>query len=694
MADAAFSQMFLDRFLGLVSMTQNNGIKEDFIKRLSSPLGVSLKEILLEAILAVETSAAFSMHELYDIGFAAIQSNDHYIDYIWESTTPKLSQHAAEVALLGLIELLPKRINSYQPTNEYNFERALHQLNSNARRNRLSPSTSVIKLAAKRRGIPIESLGTQHLVLGEGKFQRHMYASMSDTTSSTSQKLCANKRQTNRRLKELRLPVAKQMKVGSIDEAQAAAKTIGFPIVIKPVKGKKGHAVTAGIETPDIIPDAFKKAHKQGSDVLIEKFIAGDDHRLLVVNGKFLAAAKRLPPTILGDGTSTVDILIDRLNADPYRDRFRGFPVDKDAEVSRLLHQAGLSLNDVLEKGRSLALRSAANVSTGGTPIDVTDLIHPDNRDMALRAAAGVGLNIAGIDFITRDISKSYRELGGAIVEINARPGIDIHIWPKVGTPRDITSDILRLFFPSGSNGRIPTVAVAGDKGIGVPARNLDKILRGSGKSVALVLRNHSYLNGSPSEMSRTQQRNAAKLLLRDPSVETLVSTVSLRRAATNGLLLEKCSLSILMDKFIEEKTELFHKGIEIIERATTHCFVIGANNHLAFNKLKRSQGKRVILVDDNLNNTKLQQHLAEGHSAVTTSWRNGKLSIILMSGEAILGSFPADSVVSRGSRSRKISFTRGMMFAIAAAHGLGLSGPEIVNALNSSQTIASDAKL
>lgn len=693
MADATFPQKFLDRFLGIESMAPNNGMKGDFIKRLSSPLGVSLKEILLEAILAVETSVAFSMHELNHIGFAAIQNNDHYIDYIWECTTPRFSRRSAEVALLGLVELLPTRLNSHQVSGGHDFLSALKQLKSSAVRNRLSPSTSVIKLAAKRKGIPLETLGTQHLVLGEGKLQRHMYASMSDTTSSASQKICMNKRQTNRRLKELRLPVAKQVRVGSVDGALKAATTLGFPIVIKPVKGKKGHAVTAGIQSPDLVPDAFKKAHKGGSDVLIERFIAGDDFRLLVVGGKFIAAVKRLPPTIKGDGESTVEMLIDRLNADPYRDRFRGFPVKKDAEVSHLLNQAGVTMTDVLEKDKCIALRSAANVSTGGIPIDVTDLVHPDNQDMALRSAAGVGLNIAGVDFITRDISKSYREVGGAIIEVNARPGLDIHIWPKIGVSRDITADILKLVFPSESNGRIPIVAIAGDKGTGAPARNLDMILRGSGKSVALALRRHSYLNGKPAEMSESQQNIAVKVLLRDPDVETLVSTVSLRRAAKNGLFLEKCSLSILMDRFVEEKTELFHKGLDIIERATTHCFVVGADNHLVFNKLKSIGTKRLILVSDKFNSTRLQEHLADGHSAVTTNWNDGKVRILLLSGEDILASFDTELVASPGGRFRTIRLAKGLMFAIAAAHGLGMSGPEIAYALANAPTIIPDAR-
>jgi cyanophycin synthetase len=312
---------------------------------------------------------------------------------------------------------------------------------------------------------------------------------------------------------------------------------------------------------------------------------------------------------------------------------------------------------------------------------------------MALRSAAGVGLNIAGVDFITRDISKSYREVGGAIIEINARPGLDIHIWPKIGATRDITSDILRLVFPSNSNGRIPIVSIAGDKGIGAPARYLEMILRGSGRSVAMALRNHSYLNGNHAELSASQQRKAVKVLLRDPEVETLLCTVSLRRVAKNGLCLDQCSLSILMDKFFEENTELFHKGLDVIKRATTHCFVVGAENHFVFNKLKSVRNKRLILVSDHFNSTRLKEHLANGHSAVTTNWSNGKVRILLLSGKGILASFDTDVVASRDGRLRKMRLAKSLMYAIAAAHGLGMSGPEITQVLTNAPSIIPDVK-
>jgi cyanophycin synthetase len=692
-AGNAFAQKFLERFLGLKATSLTYFFKEEFIQRLSSPLGVSFQEILLEAILAVEVSVAFAMHDLRRVNYAAIRSHGNYTDLIWQSSTPKISRRAAEVALQGLVEILPDKLNSYTDRSLYTFESSLEDLYVDARRNRLAPSTSVIKLAAKKQGIPCEILGAQHLVLGEGRFQHHVYASMTDTTSIVSQKICINKHQTNHRLSELRLPVAKQRKVGDVDAAHAASKQIGFPVVVKPVKGKKGYAVTAGITSPELLAEAFFKAHKSGADVLIEQFIPGDDYRLLVIDGKFRAAVKRIPPSVTGDGVSTVEALIDQLNEDPYRDRFRGFPVKKDGEVARHLQEAGVSLDDVLEQGRIIALRSAANVSTGGIPIDVTEMVHKDNREMAERSAAAVGLNIAGIDFITADISQSYRKTGGAIIEINARPGLDIHVWPRIGKSRNVAADVLGLIYPGNSNGRIPVVAVAGDKGIGAPARSLDMILRGSGRSVALVLREYSYLNGKPSEMSKSQQKRAFRTMIRDPDIEALVSTVSLRRAANRGLILEQCTLSIIMDKMIEKNTEQFYHGLNIIERATTHCFVVGAGNILVINKLKIADKRRLIMVGDHFKDPTLQSHLADGKTAVTTKWRNGGRIIVLLSGANVLASIKEDTIFSRGGRLRKRRLTKGLMYAIAAAHGLGMSGPEIERAIVDAPSIVPDLR-
>lgn len=692
-AGADFAQLFLDRFLGLKSFVPQNGLKDEFIADLSTSQGVDFQTILLEAILAVETSIAFAMHDLSSVSYAAIEKHENSSDLIWGCSAPMLSREAAKVGLLGLNELLPDTYHSSQTNDTQGFDAAFNQLWQLARRRRLAPSTSVIKLAAEKRGMPCETLGRQHLLLGHGKLQQQIFASMSGTTSSTAQKICADKRQTNRRLAELRLPVARQKKVDTIKAAHAAAEKIGFPLVIKPLKGKKGKGVTAGLTSAGAINNAFERAHKKGSDVLVERFITGDDFRLLVIGGKFVAAVNRQPPRIIGDGKSTVAMLFDRLNEQPYRDGFRGYPVKKDSEFYRLLEQAGLSMSDIPAEGQTVTLRSVANISTGGIAIDVTEQVHADNREMAERAANGVGLDIAGVDFLTTDISRSYREVGGAIVEINARPGLDLHIWPMIGKSRNVAEELLKWSFPSpAEDGRIPVVAVSGDRGTGSVARALDMILRGADRSVALALHTQSYVNGASAELTQTQKAQAPLILLRDPHIDTLVSTLSLRQTAKRGMLLDKCTLSIIMDSITEGSARLFQQGTKIVGRATTDCFVVGSGNMLALDRIKPLSNRRLILVCDRLNDPGLQAHLNAGREAVTTIWHEGDIRIALMSGTEVLATFPFGIASFDNSKNIKRRMKNALMFAIAAAYGLGLSGEEILTALTHAPAIVPEA--
>jgi cyanophycin synthetase len=493
-------------------------------------------------------------------------------------------------------------------------------------------------------------------------------------------------------LTELRLPVARQIKVGTLEAAYIAAEKIGFPLVIKPVKGKKGKGITAGLTSAEGIKDAFERAHKSGSDVLVERFIAGDDFRLLVIGGRFVAAVNRQPPCITGDGKSTVATLLDRLNEQPYRDGFRGFPVEQDAEFYRLLEQAGLTMSDVPDAGQTVILRSAANVSTGGTPIDVTEQVHADNREIAERAATGVGLDIAGIDFLTTDISRSYREVGGAIVEVNARPGLDIHVWPMVGESRDVAGELLKRSFPTAEDGRIPVVAVSGDRGTGSTARTLDMILRGAGHTVALTLNAQAYVNGASAELTQKQQARAPLILLRDPGIDALVSALSLRQTAKRGMLLEKCTLSVIMDRNKKGDARLFHQGTSIVGRATTDCFVVGSGNMLALDHIAPLSNRRLILVSDRLNDPGMQAHLKAGHEAVTTIWHDGDIQIALMSGTEVVATFPFGVALLDNGKNPKRRLRNALMFAIAAAYGLGLSGEEILTALTDAPDIVPDA--
>ncbi len=672
-----FAQAFLARFGGLKSLVPDNGLNPHFIARLKAGAEVEFAEVLLQAILALENALAFARHELDVVAFAAIERHRRHHDLIWSCDVPALSRRAGELAVHGVVELLADGRVASPPADEP-FAAAMPALIAQANRRRLSPTTAVLKLAAKKRGLPCEVVGRQHLRLGQGRWQQQIYSSMTGATSVAAQKVCADKYLTNRRLAELRLPVPQQIKVGSAAGARAAAARLGLPVVIKPLNGNKGGGVTAGLENLAGVEAAFGRAHRERADVVVERFIPGGDHRLLVVGGKFTAALTRRPPSVTGDGERSVDALIDELNADPRRDGFLRFAVAKDEELARLLRHAQLSLASVLDKGRTLFLRSAANVSTGGVAIDLTDRVHPDNRRMAERAAAGVGLDVAGIDFMTTDISRSYREVGGAIIEINARPGLCMHTWPEVGTGRNVAGAVLNLSYPD-HNGRVPVVAVAGDRGTGVVARRLDAILRHAGRAVALALRQQAAINGVSEPLSEKLHNKAPLTLLRDPQIDTLVCTVSLRQAARGGLLLERCALTVFVERALGGAAALFQTGLGVMQRATSDCFVVSSADLAALNQLREVGARRLILVADRLDDPALQAHLAAGHTVLSPLWIAGEERIAVRSGADASAHFaaPVDAASGRRERDRKR-----WMFAIAAALGLGLSSAEIERAL------------
>lgn len=679
-----FGSAFLERFQSLPSFLPGNGISEDFKAVLRSGAGADLPQVMLEAILAIEHSVSFAQHDLGSIVFAAIDREENLPLLVWETSRPEISRQSAEIALLAVNELLDRKPVKSDVGDKSAFAEALEALHNRVKRKRLAPSTAVIRLEAGKRGIPCQTLGRQHLLLGEGRLQHNIYASMTDSTSMAAQKICADKRQTNRRLSDLRLPTPRQLKVGTLDSAVEAANKIGFPLVIKPVRGKKGRGISVGLDQREEIGPAFELAHKSGADVLIEKFVPGLDYRLLVIGGRFVAAVHRRPPCIIGDGQSTVAALIDAENENPYRDGFRGFRVTGDEEVMRHLSLAGLTLEDVPQQGLVIRLRTAANVSTGGLPIDVTDQVHPENREMAERASLGVGLDVAGVDFISPDISRPYHEVGGAIVEVNARPGLDIHTWPVAGKSRNVAGDLLEQMFPGEQKGKLPVAIVCGDRGTGTIARALDKILRGAGHSVALTLRKGYYSDGIATKWSGRQQSRAQRVLLRDPGVDMLVSTVSLRQTGESGLKLERASVSIIMDRFKSGRSNQFRIGMDIVTRATSDCVIIGVGNLLAQEKVSAYPEKQLILVSHRSNDPGLQTHLSNSGVAVTTQWRDGENQALLLSGDKVLTGFPLNQLPKNDSDTKNQRLETAFLYSIAAAYALGLAPDEIAASLSS----------
>ncbi len=364
----------------------------------------------------------------------------------------------------------------------------------------LGPTTMSLAQEALRRGIPIQLLDSDSLLrLGQGHLQKRIRASCSDLTSLIATETAADKDFTKALLQEAGLPVPRGKLIKSLEEAAAAARELGFPLVSKPLDGNHGRGVTIGLTTGEEVSWGIAKAQEHGSTVILEQQFMGADHRILVVGGEVVAVAERVPAHVIGDGEHSIKDLVDEVNSDPRRGEGHKSMltrIDLDEVAVHCLAQSCLTVDSVPDLGQMVILRPTANLSTGGIAIDRTDEIHPENALMARRSAQIVGLDIAGIDFVCPDITKSAHQTGGGIIEVNAGPGFRMHLEPFQGRPRNVARPVLELLFPKGSRGRIPIFAITGTNGKTTTGRMLAQILQDASLAVGLTSTTGIYLNG------------------------------------------------------------------------------------------------------------------------------------------------------------------------------------------------------
>ncbi|MCB2137015.1 MAG: acetate--CoA ligase family protein, partial [Rhodobacteraceae bacterium] len=366
---------------------------------------------------------------------------------VYEYRQRDVGLEAGQLAIRLLMHLLPavlKEQVAYDFDAEFDFPRELKDFVLMAQRKEFGPSTGSLVKAAEERDIPWLRLNNNSLVqFGHGKFQQRIQATITSQTKHIAVEISCDKEDTHNMLNDLGLPVPQQRLVYSPEQAVRAAKRIGYPVVVKPLDGNHGRGVSINLTEDEEVVKGFHeaKAESKSRGILIESFVSGLDHRMLVVNGELVAVAKRVPGHVVGDGKHTIAELVDIVNLDPRR----GIGHEKvltnlelDSQAERLMADAGHTAATVLPAGEVFYLRDTANLSTGGTAIDMTDVCHPDNKDMAERTIKAVGLDVGGVDFLIQDITKSYKDIGGAIVEVNAAPGFRMHVAPSEGKPRDV----------------------------------------------------------------------------------------------------------------------------------------------------------------------------------------------------------------------------------------------------------------
>jgi cyanophycin synthetase len=469
---------------------------------------------------------------------------------------------AGKLALQLVDSLLPPELRGVQGLEDLHSsnpladgggaQAALAALSRVVARRALGPTTRSLVQEAERRGIPVMRMDEHSLVqLGHGKRQQRIRASITGRTSSIAVEIAADKDLTKSLLADAGLPVPKGAVVRSAEDAVEAAERIGYPVVTKPLDGNHGRGVCLDLRTPEAVRQGFELAARHCRSVIVEQQYDGHDHRILVISGEVRAVAQRVPAHVIGDGVQTIAALIEEVNRDPRRGSGHEKTltrIEMDDHMRDLLAKTGLTLDSVPEKDRWVALRDTANLSTGGTAIDQTDDIHPDNACIARRAAQIVGLDVAGIDFIAPDIRRSVRLTGGGIVEVNAAPGFRMHLEPFEGWARDIARPAIDMLFPDGGTGRIPILAITGTNGKSTTTRMVAHILRQSGLTVGMTSTSGIWINDDKITDDDASGPRSARMILREPSVEAAVLETARGGILREGLGFDECDIGAVLN--------------------------------------------------------------------------------------------------------------------------------------------------
>ena len=556
--------------------------------------------------------------------------------------------------------------------------------------NRLGPSTGSIVTAAVARGIPFRRMTSGSLVqIGWGHRQRRIQAAEVDSTSAVAEAIAQDKDLTKHLLHAAGVPVPVGAPVKSIDEAWEVAQRIGLPVVVKPQNGSQGKGVTVNIQTREQIEKAFHAATGK-SPVLVEKFFPGSDYRLLVVGNKLVAAARRDPPQVTGDGKNSVRQLVDIVNADPRRSDGHATSLTKirfdDIAVACLSAQ-DLHPDSVPEKGRRVILRNNANLSTGGTATDVTDDVHPDVAARAIDAAAMVGLHVCGVDIVCESIMRSLEEQNGGVVEVNAAPGLRMHLSPSYGKGRNIGEAVMQLMFEPGDDGRIPVIAVTGVNGKTTSTRLITHVLAASGLCVGMTNTDGVFVDGRQTDSGDCSGPKSARNVLSHPHVQAAVLETARGGVLREGLGFDKCAVAVVTNVGEGDHLGMNHvhtpedvarvKQIIVQNVAPNGYAVLNAADPLVAGMAPHCPGK-VIFFAQNAHHPVLVTHRARGNRVVFVE--------------------AGDIVVTEGAMQHRMSLadvplTQGGLLgfqientlaAVGACWGLDMDWQHIVSGINS----------
>ncbi len=664
-----------------------------FLRRMNEAEGTWLGHVLEHVAIEIQNVTG------EDVTFGKTRGSGqpgHY-HVVYEYEAEEVGLEAGRLALTLIHSLLPAALRPAGAVpSDWKWEEKRDDFIRVAQRLALGPSTMSLVKAAEARDIPWLRLNRYSLIqFGHGKWQKRIQATITSETRHIAVDIASDKEETVRIFADLGLPVPKQSLVYSERDAVRQAERIGYPVVVKPLDANHGRGVSVRLLTPEQVTTAFTGAREHSRAVIVESFIEGFDHRLLVVNGELVAAAFRKPGHVVGDGLHTIEQLVELVNQDPRRGVGHEkvlTKLDFDAQALRLLEKKGYGKATVPAKGEDVFLRSTGNLSTGGTSVDVTDTIHPDNREMASRAAKAVGLDVAGVDFITPDITKSYREVGGAICEINAAPGFRMHVAPTEGKARDVASPVMEMLFPPGTPARIPIAAITGTNGKTTTARMVAHIFKMNGWHPGLTTTDGVYINGHLTVAGDMTGPTAARMVLRDPTVDVAVLETARGGLLRRGMGYKRCNVAAVTNiqadhlglKGVNSLEELARVKRIVVEVARDYA-VLNADDPYCLRMADHTKAK-LCYVTLNPAHSLVKEHIqAGGRAVVLEDGINGQMITLYDKGAHM--PLLWTHLIPATLDGRATHNVQNAMFAAGVAYSMGIKLEEIRHALQTFDT-------
>jgi len=614
-SDEGFAQKLIGLLPEIKKHTCSRGYEGGFVERLEE--GTYPAHIIEHIALSIQNSVGS------DVSFGkSRREKDSVYKVVISYEYPSL----ASLALERSVKLVNKLLAGEENLGGF-VDNILEDAEEVFLKEKIGPSTNAILKAAKDKDIPYKRADEDYSLfsLGWGKNRKLIWGPETSETSLIGTEIAQEKDICKDFLYNHGLPVPRGEVATSLKEALEVAEYIGYPVVIKPVSGNHGEGVFVNLKNPDELAEAYSLAKEYESYQLVEKYLEGDDYRALLVNNEVTALAKKIPAHVDGDGSSTIKELVELVNQDPKRGDEHDNILTKiklNEEVMMNLERKGLSLDHIPKKGETVQLTETSNLSTGGTSEDRTDELHPTLKNILERTSKIVDLDLMGIDFIADDISKPVDELNWGIIEINASPGLRMHISPSSGEPRPVGKKIIDHLYPSGE-GRIPLVAITGTNGKTTTSRLVEWLGRNQGHHTGLAVTGGIWSNGMKIAEGDTTGPWSANLVLQDPDVDYAVLETARGGMLKRGLGFDKCSVSVVLNiredhigsNGVEDRDDIFWVKSLLVEATDEEGYsVINGNDDYAEQLIEKARGTPILFGVEK--NQLIEDHIENGGEA------------------------------------------------------------------------------